>query len=98
MSRIISRAESSIEQSVVTRAAQYGIPSIKLSIGEGWPDRVFLLPGGRVFFIEFKRPGQKPTSLQLRRQSILRQLGFQVEVHDAADVVFRAILAMVATP
>ena len=23
----------------------------------GWPDRMMLLPGGRIFFTEFKRPG-----------------------------------------
>jgi hypothetical protein len=47
----------------------------------GIPDRLVLLPGGRMCFVELKRPvGGKYEPLQLRWHSKLRQLGFTVHV------------------
>lgn len=46
----------------------------------GWrgvPDRLVLLPGGRVFFVETKRPkGGKLSALQLKWHEWLTALGF----------------------
>ena len=44
----------------------------------GVPDRLVLLPGGRVVFVELKRPGEKPRPLQVATHSKLRRLGFRV--------------------
>lgn len=90
----MQRRESSIEKAVVNKAAAYGILSVKLGL-EGWPDRIFWLPGGRPFLIEFKRPGETPDPLQLRRIDILRQLGYQTEVYDEATDAFSAIVRAV---
>lgn len=49
----------------------------------GAPDRLVLLPGGRMIFVELKAPGKQPTSLQLRQQKRIRDLGFQVLVIDS---------------
>lgn len=49
----------------------------------GVPDRIVLLPGGRVVFVELKAPGKQPTPLQLRQQKRIRNLGFQVLVIDS---------------
>lgn len=47
----------------------------------GWPDRMVLLPGGRVVFVELKRPkGGKLERLQPLIHSKLRRLGFLVMV------------------
>lgn len=46
------------------------------------PDRLFIAPGGRVIFIEFKREGQKPTAPQAREHERLRAQGVQVYVID----------------
>ena len=49
---------------------------------DGMPDRLALLPGGRMAFVEVKAPGKKPRPLQLARHRTLRQLGFRVYTLD----------------
>ena len=44
----------------------------------GVPDRLILLPGGKLCFVELKRPGQKERQRQAFVQSRLRRLGFYV--------------------
>ena len=52
---------------------------------DGVPDRIVLLPGGRVAFVEVKAKGKKPRPLQTARHRLLRSLGFHVFVLDDAD-------------
>ena len=54
---------------------------------EGAQDRIILFPGGRIFFVEVKRPGEKPRPLQLKRHEELRKLGFSVYVIDGKEQV-----------
>ena len=49
---------------------------------DGMPDRLVLLPNGRIAFVEVKTKGEKPRPLQLSRHRLLRQLGFKVYVLD----------------
>ncbi len=49
---------------------------------DGMPDRLILLPGGRIAFAEVKRHGEKPRPLQAARHGVLRRLGFAVYVLD----------------
>lgn len=49
---------------------------------DGMPDRLALLPGGRMAFVEVKAPGKKPRPLQQARHRMLRRLGFKVYVLD----------------
>lgn len=49
---------------------------------DGMPDRIVLLPGGHIGFVEVKAPGEKPRPLQLSRHGLLRRLGFKVYVLD----------------
>lgn len=44
----------------------------------GVPDRVVILPGGRVFFVELKSEGKTSTKLQQKQQTELRELGCTV--------------------
>lgn len=44
----------------------------------GVPDRIILLPGGRVVFVETKQPGKKERPRQELVQGIMRALGFTV--------------------
>ena len=52
------------------------------------PDRLVMLPGGKIIFVECKRPGGKPRPGQIREHERLRKLGFHVVVLDSRDVSF----------
>ena len=53
----------------------------------GMPDRIVLMPCGRIAFVEVKAPGEKPRPLQLSRHRLLRRLGFKVYVLDHPDQI-----------
>lgn len=53
----------------------------------GVPDRIIVLPGGRVMFAEVKAPGGRTTVLQQRVHARLRALGAVVEVVDSIEAV-----------
>lgn len=44
----------------------------------GVPDRIILLPGAKVAFVELKAPKKKERALQIYRQGLLKALGFTV--------------------
>lgn len=44
----------------------------------GVPDRIVILPGGRIFFVETKSEGKRSTALQRKIQRELRKLGCTV--------------------
>jgi hypothetical protein len=46
----------------------------------GFPDRLLIRPHRADVFVEFKRPGQKPTKIQAYWHGRLRLMGKQVEV------------------
>ena len=54
---------------------------------DGMPDRLILLPGGKIAFTELKAPGKKPRPLQLARHKTLMGLGFRVYVIDSAEQI-----------
>lgn len=41
----------------------------------GVPDRIILMPNGRVCFVETKAPGKRERALQVLRQDQMRRLG-----------------------
>jgi len=59
----------------------------------GVPDRVVLLDGGTVIFVELKKPGKKERALQRYVQDLIRRLGFKVfssvDTKTKADEVIR---------
>ncbi|MDO4301237.1 MAG: VRR-NUC domain-containing protein [Clostridia bacterium] len=67
--------ESTLEQSVGKYIKSLGGCTFKwVSPGAtGVPDRICILPGGHVIFIELKRPGRK-NGLSERQKKILRVL------------------------
>lgn len=51
----------------------------------GLPDRMILMPGGRIRFAEIKTTGKNPTPRQKIVHQELRGLGFQVDVIDSEE-------------
>ena len=54
---------------------------------DGVPDRLILLPGGRIAFAELKAPGKTLRPLQKRRKRQLEALGFRVYVIDNTEQI-----------
>lgn len=77
--------EKQIEQKLVRAVkAMGGICPKLISPGfDGMPDRMVLLPHGRLTFVEVKAPGKKPRPLQVARMEQLQMLGFRVFVLDS---------------
>lgn len=57
----------------------------------GVPDRLVVLPGGCIGFIELKQEGKVPTRLQKRQIQKLKDLGCAVCVLDHPKDILRAI-------
>ena len=53
----------------------------------GVPDRLCLLPNGKIFFVELKSPGKKPRALQVNQIRKLTNLGQRVYVVDSKEMV-----------
>lgn len=81
--------ESMIESRLREEAKKRGGMAIKfVSPGfNGVPDRLVLMPCGRVAFIELKAPGKTPRALQLKRKRQLERLGFQVYIVDGVEQI-----------
>ena len=54
-------------------------------IPKGWPDHLLLGPEGRTVFIEFKKPGEEPTPIQVHTHAQLRKLGHTVLLCDSFE-------------
>lgn len=76
--------EKNIEQKFRKAVRESGGMAVKFTSPglDGMPDRLALLPGGRMAFVEVKALGKKPRPLQEARHRMLRRLGFLVYVLD----------------
>lgn len=94
--------ESSIEKAYLRRMSKSGLKyKIKKMSGEGnraWPDRAIFIHPGLTLFIEFKRPGEKPTELQQDLQDELSSMGFQVATFDNALDAYNWTISQAARP
>lgn len=88
--------ERKIEKFLVKEVDRLGGLCVKFPplFFRGFPDRIVLLPGATIAFVELKAPGEKPTLIQRNVQARLRKLGFRVEVLDSKDVVNGFILSL----
>lgn len=79
--------EKQIEQKVCDYAKDRGLLVYKFTspARAAVPDRMFVVPSGKVFFIEFKASGKKPTVPQTREHQRLRDHGVLVFVVDNVD-------------
>ena len=76
--------EKELERKLVTAVKRRGgiCPKLTSPGFDGMPDRLVLMPGGHLAFVEVKAPGKKPRPLQEARHQQLRSLGFLVYTLD----------------
>ena len=79
--------ESELERRFCGLVAQAGGKAYKfVSPGNsGVPDRIVVLPGGRIGFIELKQQGGQPRKLQLFQLAELKRLGCYTAVVDSIE-------------
>lgn len=85
--------EREIEQYLVREVAKLGGMAEKFTSPgrRAVPDRMVTLPNGRLFFVELKSPGKKPTKAQLLDHERRRALGQTVLVIDSKEGVDHAL-------
>lgn len=81
--------EKQIEQKLVQVVRKSGGMCLKFVSPnfDGMPDRLILLPGGKIAFAELKAPGKKPRPLQIARHNTLMKFGFRVYVIDSVEQI-----------
>ena len=81
--------EKQIESKLVKAVRNVGgmCPKLVSPGTDGMPDRLVLLPGCRIGFVEVKAPSKEPRPLQTQRHRQLRALGFPVFVLDDPEQV-----------
>lgn len=80
--------EKVIEQQLVIETKKMkGLCEKWTSGTSGWPDRIVILPGCRIGFVEVKTPGKEPRPLQVKRHKQLQTLGFKVYVLDDLEQI-----------
>ena len=63
----------------------------------GVPDRIVLMPGGKMAFCELKAPGKVMRPLQIKRKEKLESLGFRVYCIDDPEEIKGVIDEIQAT-
>ncbi len=81
--------EKTIEQKLTRTIKKHGGLCLKfVSPGyDGVPDRIILLPNGKLAFAELKAPGKQMRPLQEYRKRQLEGLGFKVYVIDSIEAI-----------
>lgn len=75
-------SEKAMEKRLVAQAKLGGCIPVKMTdpMQSGLPDRLIVLPDGKVMWVELKSEGKKPTALQEARIKELKELGHEVYV------------------
>jgi hypothetical protein len=79
--------EKDVEQTLVRRVKALGGLCEKFASPgrRSVPDRIVTMPGGRIIFVELKRPGRKPTEAQGKDHERRRAMGCDVRVIDNVE-------------
>ena len=90
--------ESEVENYLVKEVKrQKGMAMKFVSPGlRGVPDRIVLMEGGKIIFVELKAPGEKPRKQQEIRIAQLKSLGFRVKTIDTKKGVDELMREMTA--
>jgi len=76
--------EKTVEKAAIKYAVGKGVVGLKLDSKRGLPDRLFI-GYKRIWFVEFKRPGQKARPKQRAVHRELARLGYPVSVVDTVS-------------
>ena len=81
--------EKTVEAKLVQAVSRSGgiAPKFVSPGFDGVPDRLILLPDGKLAFAEIKAPGRRMRPLQVRRKRQLEALGFSVYCIDRPDQI-----------
>ena len=79
--------EKQIERKLTEEVKKCGGLALKQTSLAGIPDRLVLLPGGKMAFVELKAPGEKPRKLQQVMIKQLRKMGFMCFVVDGTEMI-----------
>ena len=81
--------ESRIERRLAVSVKKMGGMAVKFTSPglDGVPDRIVLLPGGKIAFVELKAPGKKPRPLQEKRKRKIKRLGLPIYVIDGVEQI-----------
>ena len=84
--------ESDLEKYLKTQIEELGGMCMKFTSSiSGVPDRICLLPGGKVFFVEVKRKGQLPRVQQIKKLLQIERLGVKATWVDSKERVQEVI-------
>lgn len=81
--------ESQIERRLKNEIGKLGGKALKWESPNyrGVPDRIVLLPDGKLKFVELKAPGKTLRPLQQKRKRELEDLGFEVHTIDSYEAI-----------
>lgn len=79
--------EKQIERKLTEKVKKLNGMCLKQTSLAGIPDRLVLMPGGKMAFVELKAPGEKPRKLQQVRIKQLRKMGFMCFVVDGVEMI-----------
>lgn len=97
--KVVFMREKSIEAKLVDAVKAVGGVCWKFTSPgtSGVPDRIVLMPSGRIGFVEVKASGEKPRPLQRLRIRTLQRLGFKAFVLDTPEQI-GGIIDAIQTP
>lgn len=89
-------SEKLIEKKLKNEVELMGGLALKFSSSfyTGMPDRIILMPGGKISFVETKSEGKKTTPRQNVVIGVLRSLGFRVDIIDNLETLDKYIKSL----
>lgn len=78
--------ERDVERRLIRRVEDLGGLCVKAG-QDGWPDRIVMLPGGRLYWVELKRRKGVQSDLQKYRARQLEAVGQKVQYLWSTDAV-----------
>jgi hypothetical protein len=90
------RPEEKIEKRFVRKVYELGCRAIKWEIAgrKGAHDRMVLIPGGEIIFVEFKRPGGKQSYHQIEFDNMITGLGFRTYLCDTWEEPLEIVITL----